>query len=104
MKFLGLQKLYDVIMPGNDLLNEAKNADAFAELVRYLDDRSLSLIIRDAKNDGRKALKIVRGHYLRRNKPRIISLYKQATLAIKRISNTRVRMWPSRQILSALFI
>jgi hypothetical protein len=28
-----------------------KNADVFAELVQYLDDKSLSLIIRDSKDD-----------------------------------------------------
>ena len=33
--------------------NESKRADAFAELVQCLDDRSLSLVIRDAR--GRRA-------------------------------------------------
>ena len=34
-----------------------KIAEVFGELVYYLYDRSLSLIIRDARNDGRKAKK-----------------------------------------------
>ena len=48
IKFLGymrLQKLHDVIVPGHEAPDEAKNADAFAELVQCLDDRSLSLVI-----------------------------------------------------------
>ena len=82
VKFLGymrLHKLYDVITPGNDMPDEAKNADAFAELVQCLDDRSLSLVIRDATNDGRKALLILQEHYIGKGKPRIISLYTKLT-------------------------
>lgn len=41
----------------------AKNADIFAEIVQVLDDKSLQLIMRDAVNDGRKALEILRDHY-----------------------------------------
>ena len=35
--------------------------------------------MRDAKNDGRKALGILREHYLGKGKPRIISLYSELT-------------------------
>ena len=68
VKFLSLmriQKLHDVFVPseGEDELDEVKNANGFAELVQHLDDRSLSLIIREAKDDGRKALKVLREHY-----------------------------------------
>ena len=55
------------------------NADAFAELIQYLDNRSLSLIIRDAANDGQRALAILREHYLSKGKPRVISLYTELT-------------------------
>ena len=85
VKFLGhmrLQKLYHVIVPGEGEEGPPdldKNADAFAELVQCLDDRSLSLVIRDAKDDGRKALNILQEHYLGRGKPRIISLYTELT-------------------------
>ena len=75
VKFLGylrLKKLSDTIQtPLADDASEdhiradtTKNADAFAELIQVLDDRSLSLIIRDAVNDGQKALAILREHYL----------------------------------------
>ena len=84
VKFLSLmriQKLHDVFVPseGEDELDEVKNANGFAELVQHRDDRSLSLIIREAKNDGRKALKVLREHYQRIGKPRIIALYTELT-------------------------
>ena len=86
IKFLGymrLQKLHEVIVPKEgeeETAPEAvKNGDAFAELVQYLDDRSLSLVMRDAVNDGRKALKILRAHYIGTGKPRIIALYTELT-------------------------
>lgn len=64
VKFLGfmrLQKLHKVILPESEggspegELNAEKNAEAFAELVQCLDDRSLSLVLRDAKDNGREA-------------------------------------------------
>ena len=73
VKFVGylrLQKLHDTILqPGEgglvaDKLDAGKNAKAFTELTLSIDDRSLSLVLRDAKDDGRKALKILRTHYL----------------------------------------
>ena len=36
-------------------------------------------MIRDAKNDGRKAIKILRDHYLGCSKPRVIALYCELT-------------------------
>ena len=100
MKFLGymrLQKLQDVIDPSLTTTNRTatveadaieaasasstspaddpeKNAVAFAELIQSLEDRSLSLVMRDAYDDGRKALNILKEHYAGKGKPRIISL------------------------------
>ena len=87
VKFLGymkLQKLLDVIVkPAGEREEDAptrdKLSEAFAELVQFLDDRSLSLVIRDAKDDGRKALQMLRDHYSGRGKPRIIALYTELT-------------------------
>lgn len=53
--------------------------NAFNELVQCLDDRSLSLVIREANNDGRKALRVLREHYQGKGKPRIIALYTELT-------------------------
>ena len=72
---LRLQKLLDT----NGELDANKTADIFAELVQLLDDRSLSLIIRDAKNDGKKAVDILRQHYKGSSKPRLIALYTELT-------------------------
>ncbi|KAJ8034120.1 hypothetical protein HOLleu_20828 [Holothuria leucospilota] len=54
-----LQKLYDVIIPPDDngegegaAPNVQKNADAFAELVQCLDDRSLSLVMQRMTAEG----------------------------------------------------
>ena len=80
VKFLGYLrslKLHEVITA--DPPDAEKNADVFSELVQLLDDTSLSLIIRDAKDDGKKALKILRDHYIGASKPRIISLYTELT-------------------------
>ena len=56
-----------------------KNTNAFAQLMQCLDDRSHALIIRDAANDGRKALDISREHYRSKGKPRIITVYTELT-------------------------
>ena len=53
------------------------NKKVYSELVLLLDDVSLSLIMRDAKDDGKKAVEILRGHYLGKSKTRIISLYSE---------------------------
>ena len=84
VKFLAhmrLQKLYNVFVPseGDTEASAAKKADAFAELVQCLDDRSLSLIIREARDDGLKALEVLRQHYQGKGKPRVISLYTELT-------------------------
>jgi gag-polypeptide of LTR copia-type len=82
IKFLGymrLQKLKDTILPSEDEPDPAKNEEAFAELIQFLDDRSLSLVMRDAIDDGRRALEILRNHYAGRGKPRIIALYTELT-------------------------
>ena len=72
---LRIQRLIDVIESASTRVDSEKNKLVFAELVQLLDDKSLSLIIRDAKDDGRKAIEILREHYVGCSKPRIISLY-----------------------------
>lgn len=81
IKFLGYMRIKKLIsvFDGDEAPATKLNAMAFAELVQCLDDRSLSLIIRDANNDGRKSLELLRNHYLGKSKPRIISLYTELT-------------------------
>ena len=81
--YLHLKELSDTILtplapdaePAQRQADSVKNADAFAELIQVVDDRSLSLIICCTVHDGRKALTIHREHYLSKGKPRVISLY-----------------------------
>ncbi|XP_028310197.1 uncharacterized protein LOC114467885 [Gouania willdenowi] len=65
-----------------------KNEDAYAELIQVLDDKSLSLVMRDATDDGRKALKILREHYAGKGKPRVISLYTELTSLQKAVNES----------------
>ena len=99
VKFLGFMKIRnldavlenipdDDLLEDNEEIDEAKNAEVYAELVQVLDDRSLSLIIRDAKNDGRSAIKILRRHYLPKGKPRVITLYTELTSLVKKPSES----------------
>ena len=39
-----------------------RNVEAFADVVQCLNDRSLALVFRDVRNDGRKDLVILREH------------------------------------------
>ena len=67
-----------------------KDKPMLSELVQCLDDRSLSLVIRDARDDGRKALEILRQHYQGKGKPRVIALYTELTSLKKRENESAV--------------
>ena len=71
---LSLRKLKKTIL-GQGHVDPNKNEQAYSEMVQFLDSRSLSLIMRDAPDDGYKALQILREHYAGTSKPRIMSLY-----------------------------
>lgn len=61
IKFLGymrLQKLKNTITAAEDTeIDAAKNAEVFAGLIQFLDNKSLAPLTRDAQDDGRKALR-----------------------------------------------
>ena len=86
VKFKGhlrLRKLHEVLemeeSEDDDDESEEQNALVFAELIQLIDDRSLSLIINDCANDGKKALKTLRKHYMSNSKSRVIGLYTELT-------------------------
>ncbi|GFR82275.1 CCHC-type zinc finger, nucleic acid binding protein a [Elysia marginata] len=79
LAYLRIQKLHNILDEGNDDVDSDKNADLYAERIQVLDDRSLSLVMHEAPNDGRKAFKILREHYKPKGKPRIIALYTELT-------------------------
>ena len=90
-KFLAhmrLLKLKDTILPSEEEANATKNEECYAELIQCLDDTSLSLVMRDATDDGRKALQILRDHYANQGKPRIITLYTELTSLEKALHET----------------
>jgi transposase InsO family protein len=78
MKFLGHMRILklDKVFK-EDEPNPENNITAFAQMIQYLDDKSLSLIMNDAMDDGKKALGILRDHYRGKGKPRVIHLYSQ---------------------------
>ena len=88
VKFMGymrLKNLKSTINPDNtDAVDADKNDEAFAELIQFIDPRSLSLIMRDARDKGREALMILREHYRGKGKQRIICLYTELTTLSKR--------------------
>ena len=78
VRFLGymaLQGLKETILPSSTTVDSTKNERAYAELVMLLDEKSLSMIMTDAIDDGRKALEILRDHYKGTGKPMILTLY-----------------------------
>ena len=83
LAYMRLKKLKSVILPATaaEAADPAtaptsdQKEEAFSELIFLLDERSQNLIMRDAKDDGRKALEILRQHYAGHGKQRIISLY-----------------------------
>ena len=76
--YLRINKLHKVLESPSEG-DEEKNAEIFAIMVQFLDDKSLNLIIRDATDKGREAYKILEEHYLGTSKPRIIALYCELT-------------------------
>ena len=86
MKFLGylrIQHLHQIVLSPTDQSDDIdfveKNATVFAELIQYLDDKNILFVIRDARVNDRKALTILREHYLSEGKPKLISLYTELT-------------------------
>ena len=59
--------------------DDTKNEQAYAELILWLDEKSLSLVVRDARDNGREALKLLRAHYRGKGKQRVIRLYTELT-------------------------
>ena len=66
-----------------------KNATVFTKLIQFLDDSSLSLVMRDAKGNGRKALGILREYYLSKGKLKVISLYTKLT-SLRRLESESI--------------
>ena len=90
MKFLSYMKIKKLknVLVGDDVPTDEQNEMAFAEMLQFLDDRSIALIIRDARDKGREAFHILKNHYAGSGKPRVLTLYKQLSCLKK--SNTEL--------------
>ena len=76
LQLKGLRTILD--LPAGEELSNAqklKDADIYAELLQCLDDKSIALVMRDSSDSGRAAVKILREHYLRQSKPRLVQMY-----------------------------
>ena len=90
-KFLAYMLLKDLkktILPLADGTQDetdfnTKNEKAYAELIQFLDDTSLQLVMRDGKDNGRESLKILRTHYKGKGKTRLLSLYAELGTLMK---------------------
>ena len=92
VKFLGYLRIYQHSISYRPRWSwfcwkKTKNATVFAELIQFLYDTSLTLVIREAQDNGRKALAILREHYLPKGKPKIVSLYTELR-SLKKNSET----------------
>ena len=94
--YLRIQHLHQIILSATDQSDNIdiaeKNATVFAEFIQYLDDRSLLLVIRDAQDNERKALTILREHYLSKGKMKVISLYTELT-SLRRLESVYYRLY-----------
>ena len=70
-RFLGYMTIKDL----NKTILPSTSERAYAELVLWLDETSLSIIMNDAKDRGRDALSLLRDHYRGSGKPRILTMY-----------------------------
>ena len=57
-----------------DKTNTERNKEVYSELIEFLDDKSLSFIMREASDNGRGALKILRDYYVDKGKAELFFL------------------------------
>ena len=85
LAYMKVKKLKEYFLPGV-VTSSDRREECYAELIQFLDERSLHLVMRDGKDDGRKALQILRQHYAGQSEQRIMSLYSALT-ALKMTTN-----------------
>ena len=56
LSYMRLKKLKKVIVPDGPVATAEQREDAFAELVQFLDKRSVGLVMRSGADDGRKSI------------------------------------------------
>ena len=78
LAYMKTKNLKKTILPGTPTTAEKKE-QSYAELVNLLDERSLYLIKNEARDDGRRALEILREHYAGHSEQRVMALYSTLT-------------------------
>ena len=73
------EKLYNAVTAAPGKAIPADNSLVYAESVQLLDDKSLQLILNEAKNDANLAICILRKQYKSSETSRVISLYSDLT-------------------------
>ena len=81
-----LKKLKNIFTTEEDITDKQIET-AYTELIEFLDERSLTLGIRETKEKDRQAWKILQEHYAT-SKPRIITLYNELTTLQKFCTET----------------
>ena len=96
VKFLGhlrIQHLHQIVLSPTDQCDDMdfieKNVSVFTKLIRFLDVMSLSLVMRDARDNGRKALGILGEHYLSKGNLKVIFLYTEVT-SLRRLESESI--------------
>ena len=93
LRYLRIQHLHQIILSPTDQSDDVdfieKNAVIFTELIQYLDNKNLLLVLRNARDNGRKALTISREHYLSKGKLKVISFHTELTL-LKRVESESI--------------
>ena len=97
MKFLGflrIQHLRQIILSPTDQIDDidfVENDDTVdTDLIQYMGDKSLSVIIRDTSDNERKALKLLMEHHFSKGKQKVISLYTELTSS-RRLKSESIR-------------
>lgn len=93
LRLQGLKdSILDELAKSADKAEEEKNSEAYAELIQFLNDKSLSLVMRDAADDGQKALQIFEGLLCWQEKAGEVSLYTELTLLQKMNSESVTKL------------
>ena len=75
-----------------------KNEIAYSELVMLLDEKSLSMIMNDATDEGRKALAILRDHYKGSDYSETLKSWKSTTVSQNSEEDTVMKAESSAKI------
>ena len=93
LEYLRIQHLHQIVLSPTDQSDDIdfikKKSTIVAEIIQYLNDKSLSLLIIDTRDNGRKALRILREHLSSKGKLKVIFLYTELT-SLRRLESVSI--------------